>query len=103
MNKQIVELIKRRRLQTLIHAVVYYKFNETIISDADWTKRAKQLVELQRKYPEESKEAPLFDMFCDFDYSTGMNLVYKADDAAIGKAKYLIAIQRGKHGTHKDS
>lgn len=103
MNKQIVELIKRRRLQTLVHSVVYYKFNENIISDADWTKRAKQLVELQRKYPEESKEAPLFDMFCDFDYSTGMNLVYKADDAAIGKAKYLIAIQRRKHGTHKDS
>lgn len=103
MNQQIVELIKRRRLQTLVHSVVYYKFNENIISDADWTKRAKQLVELQRKYPEESKEAPLFDMFCDFDYSTGMNLVYKADDAAIGKAKYLIAIRGGKHGAHKDS
>lgn len=103
MNKQIVELIKRRRLQTLVHSVVYYKLDEAIISDAEWTKRAKQLVELQRDYPEESKEAPLFDMFCDFDYSTGMNLVYKADDAAIGKARYLIAIRGGKHGAHKDS
>lgn len=103
MNEQIVELIKRRRLQTLIHAIVYYKFNESILSDAEWTKRAKQLVELQKEYPQESKEAPLFDMFCDFDYSTGMNLVYKADEKAIGKAKYLIEMGGKRGKAHRDS
>lgn len=92
-NQTIVELIKRRRLQTLIHSIVYYSFDESIISDAEWSCRAKELCELQEKYPAESEEAPLCDIFKDFNYSTGAGLVYKADDAAIGKAKYLIDIQ----------
>lgn len=93
MNNKVVELIKRRRLQTLIHSIVYYSFDENIISDAEWSRRAKELCELQEKYPAESKEAPLYDIFKDFNYSTGAGLVYMADDAAVGKAKYLISIQ----------
>lgn len=93
MSQDIVELIKRRRLQTLIHSIVYYTLDESIISDAEWSRRAKELCELQEKYPAESRKAPLYDIFKDFNYSTGAGLAYKADDRAIGKAQYLIAMQ----------
>lgn len=96
MNEKVLELIKRRRLQTLMHSIIYYQFDESIISDAEWSRRAKELCDLQERFPLESKEAPLYDMFKDFNYSTGANLVYKADQTAINKAKYLITCKKGR-------
>ena len=54
MDEEIIQLINRRRRQVLIHSIIYYRFDENIISDAMWTKWAMELADLQRKYPEES-------------------------------------------------
>lgn len=89
-SEQIEELIKRRRLQLLVHSVIYYRFNTNIVSDAKWSRWAKELVELQKKYPDESKKVRFYDLFADWDGSTGFDLDVKADDAAIGKARYLL-------------
>ena len=91
----IKEKIKQRRLQLLIHSCIYYELNDNIISDATWSKWAKELVELQKKYPEESLHTPLFSEFKDFDGSTGMNLPITKPEV-ISKAKYLLSMKENK-------
>ena len=34
---EISELIKRRRLQILIHSCIYYEFNQNLITDIQWS------------------------------------------------------------------
>ena len=91
-NEQIAELIKRRRLQLLIHSCIYYRLNDNIISDHKFDRLAKELVELQEKYPEISKQVEWYDAFKDWDGSTGAFLPL-GDPWVISKAKYLLSIQ----------
>ena len=75
----------------MIHSIIYYEMDNNIISDAEWSKRAMELVELQREHPSVST---VFDeAFKDFDGSTGFHLRRYADDRARGKAKYLLRIE----------
>ena len=46
-KEQITELIKRRRLQLLIHSCIYYEYNTNLVSDNQWTTWAIELEELQ--------------------------------------------------------
>lgn len=80
--------IKQRRLQMLVHSYLYYEFDTNIITDGVWSKWAKELADLQNKYPEIAKEVRYADLFKDWDGSTGAHLVY--DEATIAKAKYLL-------------
>lgn len=84
--------IKQRRLQILVHSCIYYELNESIISDATWSKWAKELVELQKKYPEESQHTMLFEAFKNFDGSTGMDLPIH-EDWVMNKARYLLKMK----------
>lgn len=59
----IKDLIKRRRLQMLVHSYIYYKLNDNIISNATFDMWAEELIDLQEKYPEISKEVELYDIF----------------------------------------
>lgn len=70
----VAELITRRRRQVLVHSIIYYRYNDNIISDSTWSDWAKELYDLQRKYPETASICPLAKEFKDFDYSTGSNL-----------------------------
>lgn len=73
-DEEISELINRRRRQILVHSVIYYKFDDNIISDYTWSQWAKELDELQKKYPELAKNCILADEYKNFDPSTGFNL-----------------------------
>ena len=55
----------------LIHSCLYYHLNTNIISDKKWDEWAKELVELQSKYPEISEKVTLYKYFKDWDGSTG--------------------------------
>lgn len=92
MDNKIVEKIKRRRLQVLVHSCIYYKFDDNIISDTTWNKWAHELVQLQKQYPEESKKADKYEVFKDFDGSTGMDLPLD-DTWVMNKAKYLLKMK----------
>lgn len=90
MNKnQIEELINRRRRQILVHSVIYYQMNDSIIDDSTWNKWAKELEELQRKYPKISEECVFNEAFKDFDSSTGYNLPLD-NEWAVRKATELL-------------
>ena len=89
MNQQIMELIQRRRLQVLVNSCIYYEFNNSIISDEMWDKWARELVQLQKDYPEESKQVIWYEAFKDWDASTGAFLPLK-DGWVVAKAKQLL-------------
>ena len=65
-REEIKELIKRRRFQILVHSFIYYRLNDNIISNEKFNDWALELIELQKKFPEISKEVELYIAFCDF-------------------------------------
>ena len=62
----VSELISRRRRQILIHSILYYKFNENLISDWQWSEWAEELEQLQRDYPEIADKCVYANAFRDF-------------------------------------
>ena len=90
----IIDNIRRYRLQMMVHSVIYYKYNDNIISDAEWSRRAKKLVDLQNKYPKESRACVYYDLFKDFDGSTGFNLIN--EPWAIKTARMLLLDKHNK-------
>lgn len=76
-EEQARELIKRRRFQIGLHSTIYYCYDCNIISDSEYDRFCRELVELQSLYPQESKEAPLYEAYKDFDGSTGFHLTQR--------------------------
>lgn len=91
---EIAELINRRRRQILVHSVIYYRMNDNLVSDHQWSDWSRELCELQEKYPEIAAKCVYADDFKDFDGSTGFNLPIE-DPWAVNKASFLLK--------HKDS
>lgn len=89
----IAEKIQQRRLQILVHSCLYYEFSTNRISDRDWDKYAGELVQLQNEYPNISKQIIWYDVFKNFDASTGFNLPIR-DDWVIKKAQQLSGATR---------
>lgn len=81
--------IKQRRLQILVHSCIYYEYDTNIVSDAKWTSWAKELVQLQKEYPEEAKCTDWASQFENFNGSTGMDLPVK-DTWVMNKALELL-------------
>jgi len=85
------ERIKQRRLQILVHSYIYYELDQNIISDATWSRWAKELCQLQKDNPDISKSVEWYDAFKDFDGSTGAFL--PLNDAWVqSTAEYLLRI-----------
>ena len=96
MNRdKIAELIERRRRQILVHSVIYYKLNQSIISDRQWSIWAKELQELQAEYPDISAKVWGADAFENFDCSSGFDLPLD-DPWAVHKANHLLQLHRSK-------
>lgn len=87
------EKIKQRRLQILVHSYIYYELDKNIIEDYKWDKWAKELVDLQRTYPEIASKVIYADEFKDWAGSTGAFL--KFDDWVKNKANYLLKLKNG--------
>ena len=84
----IAELIQQRRLQILIHSCIYYEYNRNVISDRQFDIWAKELVRLQKDYPEIAKQVIWAEAFEGFDGSTGFDLPF-TDDWVMNKASRL--------------
>jgi NAD-dependent DNA ligase len=94
-EEQAVELIKRRRLQILIHACIYYRLNDNVISDHQYDQWAKELAELQEKYPSASARAPYAKEFEGFGIETtsAFNLPIH-EPHIVGKAQYILDLHK---------
>lgn len=83
--------IKQRRAQILVHSCIYYELNDSIIEDAKFDEFARELVDLQSKYPEISEQVEWHVHFKDFDGTTGYHLPL-THPWVVNKAKYLLRI-----------
>lgn len=91
-HDDIAELITRRRRQILVHSIIYYCMDDNIITDAQWSKWAIELEELQRVYPDIANQCPRAAEFENFDHSTGYNLPLD-DIYAVSTAKRLLSMK----------
>ncbi len=73
-DEQIKELITRRRRQVLVHSVIYYRWNENVITDSKFDRWSNELHQLQQKHPELAAQCIYHDEFKDFDGSSGFDL-----------------------------
>lgn len=86
---EIAELIQQRRLQILVHSCIYYEFNSNIISDKQFDEWAKELVQLQKDYPEIASKVRYAKEFEGFEGNTGFDLPLK-DDWVVSKALQFV-------------
>lgn len=86
----IAELINRRRRQILVHSIIYYEFNDNLISDSKWSAWAIELDKLQKAYPDIAATCVYADAFASFDPSSGFNLPLD-DPWGLRKASELLA------------
>lgn len=87
---QIIAKINQRRRQILVHSVIYYMMDDSIIPDTTWAQWATELEELQKQYPDIAEQCVYADAFRGFDHSTGFNLPLH-DEWATRKARQLLA------------
>lgn len=93
-QKQIHDRIRQLRLGLMIHSYIYYKLGQSIISDQKWDARARELVELQKKYPAIAKKVRFAKVFEDFTGETGYYLAGVLDKKGINKAYALLTIYK---------
>lgn len=88
-HSEIRELINRRRRQILVHSIIYYRLNDSLISDEQWSEWALELEDLQDQFPDIARDCVYAEAFSDFDHSTGCNLPLD-DPWGIRKATELM-------------
>ena len=87
LDHNIIDRINQRQVQMLIHSCIYYTFQTSVIPDATFDRWAKELVQLQSQYPEETKQTLYYTQFIGWDGTTGYRLnTYMWEK----KAKWLI-------------
>jgi len=95
--EEVRSLILRRRLQILVHSCIYYTFNQNLISDQQWSDWGRELVQLQKEYPDIAASVDYHQDFKDFDASTGYDLSYRNPEI-MNKARWLL--ERSKDDRH---
>lgn len=90
-DKEIRNLIKRRRAQMLIHSCIYYHLDDNIISDHKWQEWADELQKLQQENPKLRKVGFYDRTFSDWTGATGNHLPHK-DPWVLSKAKMLLKV-----------
>ena len=73
----------------LVNSYLYYKTEIAVVSDADWDKWAKELVQLQIDYPDIAEQVPYATEFATWDGTTGEFLPLN-DEWVVRTAKHLI-------------
>lgn len=71
----ILEKIELLQRWIIVHSIIYYELNQSIVTDSQFDNNCNQLVELMRKYPKLINKSKYSYCFYDFDGSTGFHLV----------------------------
>ena len=58
----------------IVHSILYYEMDSSIVSDKMFDDNAKQLVKMQKQYSDEATQTDYWYLFYDFDGSTGFDL-----------------------------
>lgn len=96
----IAAKIQQRRYQILVHSLLYYELDITLVSDVKWAEWAQELVKLQTAHKDIASRVIFAEAFKSFDGSTGYNLPY--NDEQVVNIAYRI-IQREKSAESADA
>lgn len=88
-DSPIAAKIQQRRYQLLVHSLLYYELDMSIVTDSQWAEWGKELVELQNAHPDISEKVIFAEAFKNFDPSTGYDLPYH-DEQIINIAYRLL-------------
>ncbi len=90
-DPKIIEKIRRRRAQLLIHSYLYYVLDDILVPDETWQTWANELVELQKIH----KKIHFYDdAFEDWNGDTGAFL--PKDDWVTNMAERLLKLNEDK-------
>ena len=92
LERDISELINQRRRQILVHSIIYYQMDKSIVTDAQWSKWAMELVDLQTQYPDIAARCVYSEAFANFDGSSGFDLPLD-DEWGNYKAQQLLRMK----------
>lgn len=93
----VSELIHRRRRQILVHSILYYRMNETLIADATFDRWAHELAVLQQQHLEISEGVDYMrEAFRAFSGDTGFDLPLE-DTRANEVARELLRYSLENH------
>lgn len=101
MDQNVIQRIEYLRKKLLVHSIIYYRLNESIIPDTKWAKWALELETLVREHPEEGRNSFLAKEFQDFDHSTGYNLPLETP-WAVAVAMNLVLYDQKIHQWSKE-
>lgn len=74
----------------LVHSIIYYEMNDSVLSDKDFDAMSQQLVMLQQEAStDEVLRSQYYYVFFDFDGSTGFDLCYRL---TVEDREYLIKL-----------
>lgn len=76
-SNDIAAKIQQRRYQMLVHSLLYYELDISLVSDDKWSEWALELVNLQKANPDIAKTVIFANAFENFDGSTGFDLPYR--------------------------
>lgn len=83
----------------IVYSIMYYELNESVISDTEYDKISKQLVNMQNEAGGILKETQYYYCMYDFDGSTGFDLFYrltKSDrEYLLNMAKFILKMRKG--------
>lgn len=67
--------------QVIVHSLLYYELNESVISDKDFDDLSRQLVKMQRDAPKDDlRNSQYYYCLKDFDGSTGFYIKSKLNE-----------------------
>lgn len=93
----IKDFITKRRKQLLVHSLLYYALDVTLVTDDQWTSWAKELATIQKQNPEIAGQCVYAAAFEGFEGASGFNLPY-VDEEIVMIARDLLVQQRDFEG-----
>ncbi len=89
-EEKVVEKLNRRQRQILVHSFLYYKLNESIITDLTYDQWCMELVDLQEQYPELAKKTAYYNICQHFDRSGSGFFIKNYPPEIISTAFHLL-------------
>lgn len=89
----------------IVHSILYYELDDSIIEDKVFDDNAKQLVQMQKQFVEEAKGTDYWYVFHDFDGTTGFDLYDRLNkhdkEYLMHIAKYVSWLSKRERGKQR--
>lgn len=97
-DNPIAAKIQQRRYQILVHSLLYYELDISLVPDSKWAEWGRELADLQTAHPDISSRVIFAEAFKSFDGSTGFHLPFR-DEQIINIAYRLLKQENSAEST----